>query len=233
MMTDPIIAPPGYSRIDPFLFRSVCEIFERPLVITGWLKIWMCQHFNGENINDLNPVPTNTGIPDNALTQAIYNPDYRQTKIMIESVHAFKPELCEGRPALLVQCRAYKKVKLGVDDRMMFTNTADGQEYFTTWMSGTHTIWCLNGDGSECMKFASEVFRELNEFSSFTRKLLDLKRFEAQEIGEMMVLKTDSIENFAIPVTVSCVYEEAWRYNQESALLRQLSYNIDLAIFQP
>lgn len=214
----------AYPRLDAQWFRSVCELGPRPLVATGWFKLWMQGHFaDRANIEDQT---------DQALPRNLWHPDFKIAKIAIESVTAWRPELTEHRPSIIIKRNAWKNIRLGIDNRMMPT-APDGHNYYTNWWQGGHTLYCISGDGAETEKLAAEVFRELNEFGPTVRRILDLKRFQVLEVGELYKVKTDARENFAVPISVGYVYEEAWKVVQEAPLFNQLLTVIDLATFQP
>jgi hypothetical protein len=207
-------------RIDATWFRDICELGPRPLVVTGWLKIWLQGHFaSQQNIED------QTG----AVYKSLWKPDFKQTRIAIESITKWAPELTEFRPAVIIKRNAWKRVRLGVDDRMMGTMAPDMQNRYSNVWQGSHTLFCIAGDGAEAEKLAAEVFRELNEFGPIIRRILDLMRFEVLEVGELYKVKTNARENFAVPVTIGYAYREDWKVMQEAPRLKR----IDLAIFQP
>lgn len=215
-------------RLDAQWFRSICELGPRPLVATGWLKIWLQGHFAAKA--QIEDAPADGS--DNALTRGLWHPDFKTTSLVIESVTKWQPEVTEFRPSIIIKRNAWKHMRLGIDNRMIPGGT-DGANRYTNWWQGSHTIFCIAGDGAEVEKLAAEVFRELNEFSPVVRRILDLKRLEVMEVGEVFKVKTNARENFAVPITISYVYEEAWKVQQEAPLFRRLLAEIDLAAFQP
>lgn len=214
------------SRLDARWFTSVCQLGPRPLVATGWFKLWMQGHFaDRANIEDYQG-PN----PDGPL----WTPNKKIAKqIEIESSTAWVPELTENRPAIIIHRQAWKRIRLGIDDRMMFHMAPDMQNRYANWWQGGHTLFCITGDGAETEKLGAEVFRELNEFGPVVRMILNLKRFEVVEVGAPMKLKADARENYVVPITVSYVYEEFWKVNQEAPLFKKMSTRIDLKNFQP
>lgn len=213
------------SRLDAKWFSNICELGPRPLVATGWFKLWMQGHFTDRaNIEDYQgPDPTGP----------LWKPDFKDTKIAIESASHWRPELTEMRPSIIIRRNAWKRIRLGIDDRMFFHLAPDAQNRYANWWQGSHTLFCITGDGAESEKLGAEVFRELNEFGPVVRMILDLKRFEVVEVGALLKVKTDARENYAVPVSVSYVYEEAWKVNQEAPKFKRMIQRIDLKHFQP
>jgi len=208
-------------RIDAQWFSGICELGPRPLVVTGWLKVWLQGHFaEQKQIDDQE---------SSALRKALWRPECDLTGIAIESVTKWTPELTEKRPAIIIKRNAWRHVRFGIDDRMFFTLDKDWQNRYSNVWQGSHTLFCIAGDGAETEKLAAEVFKELNEFGPRIRIILDLMRFEVMEAGEVMKLKQNARENFVVPVTVAYAYRQDWIIRQEGPLFKRL----DLKIFQP
>jgi hypothetical protein len=223
------VAADAYPRLSASWFSSICELGPRPLVVTGWLKLWLQGHFaDAANIEGQPNDPPATG-----LTRNLWHPDDKTTRLAIESASHWKPELTEHRPGIMIKRNPWKRMRLGIDDRMMFHLAPDAQDRYANWWQGSHTLFCIAGDGAETEKLAAEVFRELNEFGPIVRKILDLKKFEVAEVGELFKLKTTARENFVVPISTSYVYEESWKVVQEAPLFTRLLTRIDLKTFQP
>jgi hypothetical protein len=224
-VTYPTKPPNEVARLDAKWFTSVCELGPRPLVVTGWLKLWMQGHFTDRaNIDDFQgPDPTGP----------LWKPDFKVSKMAIESASKWIPELTEMRPSIIIKRNAWKRMRLGIDDRMMFHLDPDAQNRYANWWRGSHTLFCITGDGAESEKLGAEVFRELNEFGPVVRQILDLKMFQVDEVGALLKVKPDARENYAVPVTVNYVYEEFWKINQEAPIFKKMMSRIDLKDFQP
>ena len=208
-------------RIDAQWFRHICELGPRPLVVTGWLKVWLEGHFfTLSQIEDQHST---------ALRKALWTTNCDTTGIAIESVTKWTPELTEKRPAVIIKRNSWRHVRLGIDDRMFFTVDKDWQNRYTNLWQGSHTLFCIAGDGAETELLSAEVFRELNEFGPIIRKILNLMRFEVMEVGEITKLKQNARENFVVPITVAYAYREEWMVRQEGPKFKRL----DLKTFQP
>jgi hypothetical protein len=214
----PARTPP---RFDSRWINGLCELGPRPLVTTGWLRLWLTHHFGDASLIEGQ---------EPSLQKSLWTRDTKTTNIAIESVTRWVPELTEHRPGIIIKRNGWKRVRQGIADRLMFTWPIDGQQSFTNFWQGSHTLFCITpgGDGAECELLAAEVYRELNQFGPIVREILNLVRFEVTEVGELLLLE-QARENFVVPVTVSYAYQEGWRLLQEAPKIRR----IDLATFYP
>jgi hypothetical protein len=215
-------APTNYPRLNSQWFNNFCQLGPRPLVVTGWFKYWLQGHF-GSAATMESTAPS--------IVRNLWKPNNLQTKIAIESVTAWTPELTEHRPAIIIKRNGWKRIRLGIDDRMMGTQAPSAQNQYCNLWQCSHTLFCITGEGAETELLAAEVFRELNEFGPVVRQILDLMRFEVMEVGEVMKLPQNARENFVVPITVAYAYREDWEVISEAPFLKR--FVIDLATFQP
>jgi hypothetical protein len=87
-------------------------------------------------------------------------------------------------------------------------------------MRGSHTLFCLAGEGGEVEVLGAEVFRELLGFSSLIRRTLDLTRFGVSELGPVHELQ-ESTENYAVPITVAYASTLTWSIEQDAPKLKR------------
>lgn len=205
-------------RFDTGWVSGICELGPRPLVVTGWLRLWLTAHFSDTDLME---------DQSQTITKMLWKAD-KTTNIVIESVTAWIPEMTEFRPGIIIKRNDWTRIRLGIDDRMMGTMEIDGQNRYANFWQGSHTLFCITGEGAETEKLAAEVFRELNEFGKVIRTVLDLRRFEVASVGALAKLDK-ARENFVVPITVAYIYEEGWKLNLERPVLRRL----DMSIFQP
>ncbi len=224
-MEDEPVEQPSHPRLDPRWFASICQLGPRPLVVTGWFRIWLAAHFSSAQLIE--------DQESTALTTDLWTPDNKTTKILIESVTKWVPELTEMRPGIVIKRNKWTRVRKGINDQHMFTSAPDQQERYSNYWQGSHTLFCISGEGAETEKLAAEVFRELNQFGPRIRRILGLERFEVMEVSDILKVKTDARENFAVAITVGYVYAETWTIYEESPLLKTLLLRVDLADFQP
>jgi hypothetical protein len=205
------------SNGDPELriehFSSPCSFGLTPLLMTGFLIQWLGDHFSQRS---------NLEHPE--LRDVLWSANTRNG-ILIASITDWDPSAVEKRPGIIVKRNAWTPERIAIDDRL--TPTADGYEYYSVIMRGSHTIFCLAGEGAEVEILGAEVFRELIGFSSLIRRTLALKRFNVGELGPVNELQ-ESTENYAVPITVAYASDLSWRLEQDSPKLKRfvLSANI-------
>lgn len=218
------VTPPAITAAPELVaqwFTGICELGPRPLVVTGWLTLWLRNHFSEQSLIE--------DQESTALRKALWKPECDLTGIAIESITKWTPELTEDRPAIIIKRNTWRHLRLGIDNRMFFTLEKDWQNRYTNVWQGSHTIFCIAGEGAEAEKLAAEVFRELNEQSPIIRIILDLMRCEVMEVGELFQLKKDARENFVVPINIAYAYREEWEIQQSGPRFQKL----DLATFQP
>jgi hypothetical protein len=169
-------------------------------VVTGWLLQWMRHHFS-----ELSYIENQ----NTALSRCIWSNDCQTTGIAIEPNTKWSPELTESRPGIIIKRNAWKRRRLGIDDRWIPGPPSGNNSYTNLWQ-GSHTLFCVATEGAEAENLATEVFRELNEFGPIIREILDLKRFEVIEVGAVLQIAGRAKENFAVPVSCAYTYEESW-----------------------
>ena len=185
----------------------LCPYYPRPQILTATFVQWMIQHFS--SINNLEQTP---------LRNKIYDKIIRESGILITTDTAFEPEKLEKRPAIVVKRNAWRGLRLGIGNRMMGAVEPDGNEYFSKLWQGSHTLFCLGGEGAEAEILASEVAREVNGFSEVVRKAVDLHRLEVLDLGPSAKLEEAS-ENYVIPVTVAYAWQDRWGVTEPNAPL--------------
>jgi hypothetical protein len=186
--------------------------------MTGWLRIWMTGHFlTASNIED----------QSQALQNSLWTPT-NTTGIVIESSTRWAPELTEVRPSVIIKRNGWKRLRLGIGDKMMGTVQPSGQDVFANAWQGSHTLFCITDKGAETELLAAEVYRELNQFSSVFRDALALLRFEVSEVGELMLLEK-ARQSFVVPIVVAYAFVETWQLNQQAPIIK----GIDLAMMHP
>jgi len=205
-------------RFDSTWVSSVCEIGPRPLLMQGCLRNWLIGHFQKANLED----------PDQTIQKMLWKAD-ATTGIQIESNTRYVPELTELRPAVILKRGAWRRVRLGIADRMLGYTEIEGQEAYANLWQGSHTLFCIANKGGEVEKLAAEVYREMNEFAPAYREVLNLMRFEVTEVGEIMILE-EARQNFVVPVVVGYAFMEQWRLNREVPVARSVDVS---GFFQP
>lgn len=176
---------------------SVCSLGMRPLLMTGFLRQVLMEHFAEKD-----------HIEDRSLHDYLWTSD-AGSDILVESITRWNPEQAGARPALIIKRNGWRVERRGIDNRLMGFGSMDGSDAYTTFMSGSHTIFCLSLAGGECEKLAAEVYRHLVSFSSYIRRELDLHRFAVTEVGPLSELE-ESEEHYAVPISIAYTHEESW-----------------------
>lgn len=193
----------------------LCPYYPRPQILTATFVQWMIQHFSSM-----------TNLEQTPLRNKIYNEIIAQSGLLITTDTSFEPEKIEKRPAIVVKRNAWRGLRLGIGNRMMSAVEPDGNEYFSKLWQGSHTLFCIAGEGAEAEILASEVTREINGFSEVVRRAVDLHRLEVLEHGPPAKLEEAS-ENYAIPVTVAYAWQDRWGITEPGAALLN---NVELSV---
>lgn len=188
-------------------FSSPCSFGLTPLLMTGFLIQWLGDHFS-----------TRENIEHPELRDILWRANTRNG-ILIASITDWDPAAVEKRPAVIIKRNAWQPERIAIDDRL--TPSADGYEHYYTIMRGSHTLFCLAGEGGEVEILGAEVFREMLTFGSLIRRTLDLKRFTVADLGPVNELQ-ESTENYAVPVTVAYASNLSWDLQQDSPKLKRL-----------
>lgn len=182
----------------------------QPIAITGLCRDLMIRHFQ----------PGQVETPD--LRRFLWS-EGDATGILIESIHRWRGNLVEKRPAIVVKRNAYRNLRLGVGDRVGLNER--GMEQFATYWLGSHTLFCLHGSGAGADILATEVQRELTQFGPAIVRSLGLLKWAVTEVGAISEIE-EAKESFVVPVTVGWCYEERWTLNLESLKLRKIPLTV-------
>jgi hypothetical protein len=187
-------------------FSNPCSFGLTPILMTGFLIQWIGDHFSRRQ-----------NIEHPELRDVLWRADTRNG-ILIASITDWDPAAVEKRPAVIIKRNAWQPERIAIDDRL--SPSADGNEHYCMLMRGSHTLFCLAGEGGEVEILGAEVFRELLSFSSLIRRTLDLKRFSVSELGPVNELQ-EATENYAVPITVAYVSELAWSIEPDAPKLKR------------
>lgn len=198
---------------------ALCSMGWRPLMITGLIRDLLIRHFSAPlNIEEVD------------LRHLIWRGDVR-TGILIESIHRWRGELVEKRPAIIVKPNGRQNVRLLWGDKT--GPTEQGHMQYQTWWVGSHTLFCIHESGASVEILATEVQRELTQFAPTIVEYLNLYKWQVTEVGGIAELE-EAKESFVIPITVGWAYSEQWQLELESLKLRKipLALLLDGAVFQ-
>lgn len=207
------------TRLDTSFLQQFCTLGPRPIVMTGLLRMWLINHFSSVD---------NTEDQTQTIRKLVWQTDIKRAGIVIESVTRWTKELTEKRPAVMIKRNGWKRIKLGIGDRMQGTSDPDAQTAYGNAWQGSHTLFCIGGNGAEAETLCAEVYREINQFSQQVRAAADLLRIEVTEVGEVAELD-EARQNFFVPVVVGYGFTEQWRIRQEVPIAKTL----DLSLLMP
>lgn len=202
---EPQEPPPELQPNKP---SALCSLGWRVIFITGLLRDLLIRQFS---------TPLNVEEPD--LRHLVWREDER-TRILIESIHRWRGELVEKRPALILKRNAYQNLRWGIADRV--GTDERGQEIYCTGWVGSHTVFCIHGSGAGVDILATEVQRMLTQFAPAVVRNLGLLRWAVTEVGEIQEVE-EARESFVVPITIGWAYQENWILELESMKLRRLS----------
>lgn len=198
----------GRDKLTPPTLSHLCSLGWRRLLITGLCRDLLIQHFaDPEQIVD----------PD--LQEMVWRADER-TGILIESIHRWRGELVEKRPAVVVKPNAVQNMRLAIGDQESVDE--QGHHHYATFWVGSHTLFCIHGSGASVEVLASEVQREMTQYASLMTSYLGLLRWQVTEMGEISEIE-EAREGFVVPITVGWAYQERWMLRKESLKLRKIS----------
>lgn len=210
------VPPKGEYQNPRLRISALCEMGWQPLLIGGLLIDQLRRHFGDAGT-----------IESNDLRRYVWQ-DSEKTGILIESVYRWRGDVVELRPAVLVGRNAYQNQRLSIADLSGIDERRGTQEHTVMWI-GSHTLFCIHGTGAGVDILATEVQRELTQFSPAIRQYLGLAKFQVTEVGAISEVE-ESTENFVVPVTVGWAYQENWTLRYESLALRRFPLSVLLGL---
>jgi hypothetical protein len=162
---------------------------------------------------------TPLNIEEGDLRQLVWSEGDR-TAIMIESIHRWRASLIEKRPAIILKPNARKNIRIGLNN--VLGTTAQGNMTFQTFWAGSHTLFCIHGQGASADILATEVQREVTQFAPVIKRYLDLYEFQVTDVGAVAEV-AEARENFVSPITVAWIYGEKWSLSKEARYLSHVN----------
>jgi len=216
-------SPPPEDRTSKV--SSLCSLGMRPQLMTGVLRQLLMQHFaDKDNLEE-----QALRAADADLHDFLWRAD-DTTGIVIDSVTRWDPGLVERRPAVILKRNSWQNVRMGIGDRHMGMAGTNGQERYSTFMAGSHTLFCIATEGAETELLAAEVYRTLITFSPEILKSMQLHRFTVMEVSSLSKLQ-EATDRYVAAVTVAYAHEESWQLNLHGPVLKRLVFQTQL--FQP
>lgn len=140
----------------------------------------------------------------------------------IESLHNWRPEHTETRPAIILKEGAWNWQRMGIGDSTG-DDARSGRRTFLGFWQGTHTLFALGNTGVEAQILAVEIAKLMLWYASEISTQLALQRFVPVSVGEVAALK-ESKEHYVVPVTVAYVAPESWYIQQEAPRLKRIIF---------
>lgn len=196
---------------------SLCSTGLNPLIMTGALRQILVQYFAD---------------PDNVRSAFLRRYLEREgawkegddtVGLYIESLTAWRPELTEARPAIVIKENDWEWMRVGIGDQS-FVDYRDGKAMYAGYWKGTHTVFAIGNEGAETLILAVEIAKLLLWFHSVIQEQLNLHRFIVMSISGVHALK-ESTENYVVAVTIGYVVEEVWDLQQEAPRLKRIVFN--------
>lgn len=200
--------PEPRRQVIPDAISNLASLGYSPLLITGLLRDHVITRFAS---------PAQIEEPD--LRPFVWR-DSVATGILVESIHRWRGELTEKRPAVIIKRNQMQNQRVGIADRA-HTDGRGNQTYTTFWV-GSHTLFCLHGTGAGAELLATEVQRQVTRFAPVLTECLGLYRCQVTEVGAVQEIE-EAKEGFAVPVTCGWAYHESWVLLHEALPLRKIS----------
>jgi hypothetical protein len=186
---------------------DLCSAGWRRLLMTGLLRELLTQHFSSAESIEQIPLKDKLWTP---------NPD---TKILIESVFRWRPQVTGKRAAVLIKAGDLKSERVGIGNRN--ENTAEGNIQYTKTATGNHTLLCIAGEEPEAEILALEVFNFLKSYAQILRQWLNLLRLDVDGLGAPTLI-AEHDEMVAVPIPVQYGWEDSWKIVQQAPLLKPI-----------
>jgi hypothetical protein len=191
---------------DGVQISTLCQMGLQPIMLTGFFRDLLIRHFQPENIQSRD------------LANYIWREDMT-TGILIESIHRWRGDLAEKRPAILIKRNQYSNTRMTVGDQA--GTDAQGNRQYVTWWTGSHTLFCIHASGASAEVLATEVQREITQSAPVILQTLGLFRLVVTDVGAISEIE-EAKESFVIPVNVTWAYQELWTIKQEALRLRSV-----------
>jgi hypothetical protein len=194
----------------------LCDNGWQPLLITGFLRDLLVRQWAN---------PQNIVSPE--MKQYVWS-EQASSGILIESVHRYRADLVEKRPAIMIKRNSFRNIQLGFAGLnngagiAAYPNEKGAISRHQTLFVGSHTLFCIHGTGASAEILASEVMSHLVACLYPIRRHLGLRQFSVTEVGAIQELE-ESNENYVIPITVGWGYEHVWELKEESLPLQSVS----------
>lgn len=199
------------GKLYPITPGSLCNMGWRPIMITGLIRDMLARHFGDP-----------ASIEEADLRHLVWRESER-TGILIESIHRWRGELVEKRPAIIIKNNGRRNIRWGIQDQAGANE--QGHRLYQTFWAGSHTLFCIHGSGASAEILATEVQRELLQWHPIITSYLNLHSWQVTTVDGTFEVE-EAKESFAIPVVIAWTYTETWKIELESMKLRKVPLEI-------
>ena len=194
---------------------ALCSYGQSPLVMTGALRQVLIQHFS-----DVRNI-LNATLRERMTREGVWS-EGTETGLMIESLHQWRPELTETRPALILKEGDWTWQRMGIGDQMG-DELRTGKLNFGGYWQGSHTVFALAKEGAEAQILAIETIKCFLWFQQIIMEQLELQRFVPISLGSVAALK-ESREHYVVPIVVGYVVPEFWYLQPDAPRLKRIVF---------
>jgi hypothetical protein len=201
----------------------LCDNGWQPLLITGFLRDFLIRHWAD---------PQNIIAPE--LKKFVWS-EQPTSGILIESVHRYRADIVEKRPAIMIKRNSFRNMQTGISGQIFgggfvaYENEKGAVSQHTTLFVGSHTLFCIHGSGASTEILATEVMLQLTAFLHPIRMNLGLRQFSVAEVGAIQELE-EAKETYVVPITVGWGYEHTWELKDDSLPLQSISLTSILGV---
>lgn len=194
--------------------EKICSLGPRPLLITGFLRQILIQHFSDPDGID------NPCLKSKVWTGSLDGNSAPDTKLVIETSGRWDPKLVNKRPGLFLQRNALQTQRLGINNKLMGGPDL-GPEYFEQLCVGSHTINAVSAEEAEAEELAHEVRGQLWGFANPLRQMLDLHRFMVMGAGPPVPVR-EAKDLTMVQVSVMYAFTERVKVHQYEPILKRI-----------
>jgi hypothetical protein len=199
----------GFTKSSALTVNRVTQ-----LPVTGAVCRLLATHFSQAN-----------NIQTPLLKQYVYNDDATKTNILIQPHYKFLTAITQMRPALIVKRGTVSSERIAIDDGYIESMKSGMSK--NVFLNGTHTIFCISGQGGSTELLGAEVFQVLLEFAPIIQEDFELMKFDITSISEVSKLE-EFDQHFVVTITITWVKQNVWSIRGDGPWLQDLATDSQL-----
>lgn len=163
-----------------------------------------------------------------SLKNYAWSSDDKVSRILIEPVYKWKPEVIQQRPAVIVKRGPWKIQQMGIGSKVHGEPELDGyaEAEQQVLVAGTHTFFCIGTTGLEAEEVGIEVAHCLLCFMELIRTQFCLGRFIVADIAPVSKLD-ECQDHFGVPVNVEYMLQWNWKLLRQSPIWARVGFDSD------